>query len=188
MEIPQSPQIDQFVTVYLLHLDNPLIKSGNSHPQHYLGSTISLEGRLYHHRKGTGSKFLREANERNIQYSIAADWGARRQLEMCMKQTKNLRQFCPVCMGKAVRDPLTFPFKSILPANHPVRLINAPKSNISLVPYNHIDKGDNVLRIEKNESGAPYTEEWRRGQRRILVPTPIEGVKMDVTDLIGKLD
>lgn len=165
-------------TVYILHLDSKL----NGTAGHYIGWARELENRLYHHRKGSGARFTRAANIAGIQYSIAADWPGTRNLERAMKNAKNHKLFCPICMGEKAKNPLEVKWRTHTKRN------KAPESNISLVPYNHIDKGENVLRIEKSESGAPYTEEWRDGQRRILVPTPIEGVKMDVTDLIGKLD
>ncbi len=82
--------------VYLIHLDRPL--SGRA--QHYLGYSSNLEGRLFYHRTGRGSRFLAAANAQNISYQVVKVWEGGGYLEPMLKKRKNHKKYCPICNKK----------------------------------------------------------------------------------------
>jgi predicted GIY-YIG superfamily endonuclease len=79
-------------TVYLIHFDEPL-----HHARHYIGYACNVEGRLYYHRKGTGSKLLAACNRKGISYRIVREWRGDRTLERKLKNYKKAPQLCPIC-------------------------------------------------------------------------------------------
>lgn len=85
-------------TVYLIHLDRPFI-SGNSAPvKHYLGFALNTSTRLYHHKKGTGSKMLAAVNAAGIEYEIVREFKkVTRDFERNLHKQHNAARYCPVC-------------------------------------------------------------------------------------------
>lgn len=79
-------------TVYLIHLDSKL-----HHAQHYIGWAFNVEGRLYHHRKGTGARFLAAVNQAGISYEIVREWKGGKTLERQLKNRKKASALCPIC-------------------------------------------------------------------------------------------
>jgi predicted GIY-YIG superfamily endonuclease len=79
-------------TVYLIHLGTKF-----HHAQHYIGWASNVAGRLYHHRKGTGARFLAAVNQAGISYEIVREWPGDKQLERKLKNRKNASLLCPVC-------------------------------------------------------------------------------------------
>ena len=80
-------------TVYLVHCERPL-----AHAQHYLGYTANLPRRIEQHRKGTGAKLLRAFNRLGISWDVVRTWTGGPDLERKLKNQKNSRALCPVCM------------------------------------------------------------------------------------------
>jgi predicted GIY-YIG superfamily endonuclease len=78
--------------VYLICLNTPL---GNA--KHYIGWSKNPEGRLFYHRKGTGSKFLRACNKIGIEYDIVKIWAGDRSLERKFKNLRKSASLCPHC-------------------------------------------------------------------------------------------
>lgn len=88
------------MSVYLLHLDQPL-----AHARHYTGWSTHLEDRLEHHANGTGARFTQVLRERGITWQLARVWdGADRRFERRLKNTKNVRRYCPICEGEKRRE------------------------------------------------------------------------------------
>jgi predicted GIY-YIG superfamily endonuclease len=82
--------------IYLIHFDIKL-----HHTQHYLGWVENdLEKRFKLHCSGGGAKILRRCNEMGIGYKIVATFEGDRNLERKMKNTNNLKQYCPCCKNK----------------------------------------------------------------------------------------
>jgi len=127
-------------TVYILHLDSKL----NGHAQHYIGFTRQLENRLFHHRKGSGAKFTKAANEAGIQYSIAADWPGTRNLERAMKNNRNHKQFCHICMGEKAKNPLKVKWREHTKRNKAIQDVEEVQMS------NHTTAKENVAE-EKGE-------------------------------------
>ncbi|CCH57579.1 hypothetical protein BN8_p06766 (plasmid) [Fibrisoma limi BUZ 3] len=90
MNQPQAPR--ESGTVYLIHLHEKM-----HHSQHYIGFALNVEGRLYHHRRNRGSRFLAAANERGIGYDIVRQWPGDKHLERQLKNRKKARLLCPIC-------------------------------------------------------------------------------------------
>lgn len=84
--------------VYIIHLHTPL-----KHAQHYVGFSRRLSARLAHHKAGTGANFLRVCNELGIQYDVVVTMKGDRALERKLKNTKNVKVYCPICSGDKVR-------------------------------------------------------------------------------------
>lgn len=84
--------------VYLLHLSEPM-----SHAQHYIGYADDLDGRLFHHRNGTGARFTQVAIQRGIELENVRQWdGKDRNFERALKSKyKNARKLYPKCSPKA---------------------------------------------------------------------------------------
>lgn len=79
-------------TVYLIHFE-----SAFQHARHYIGFSTNLEGRLWHHRNGTGSRLLRFVNEADIKWYLVRTWEGDREFERYLKGRKKSPLFCPVC-------------------------------------------------------------------------------------------
>lgn len=95
------------MTVYLLHLSDPMPQGDDPRTgkpraaQHYIGFTTHLTKRLEHHRSGNGSKMLRAAGERGIEFEVAQVWkGADRNFERRLHNQKNSPRLCPICKQK----------------------------------------------------------------------------------------
>jgi predicted GIY-YIG superfamily endonuclease len=85
------------MTVYILHFSEPI--SGKA--GHYTGFADNVEARLRHHQNGTGARLTAVAVERGVQMTLARTFsGADRFFERKLKNTKNIRRYCPICMGK----------------------------------------------------------------------------------------
>lgn len=81
-------------TVYLIHLDEPM-----AHAQHYIGWSQWLRQRIEHHRKGTGANFLKHVVKAGINFKVVRKWkGKDRNFERQLKNQKNARRLCPVCL------------------------------------------------------------------------------------------
>lgn len=89
----QEPQPSKG-TVYLLHLDRNLSRSG-----HYIGfCTQSVEERLKEHGTPAGAKFTFAAAQRGIGFSVVRTWdNATRKIERSLKNRKDARSLCPHC-------------------------------------------------------------------------------------------
>ena len=98
------------MTVYLLHLESPMSqgpdpRTGHERAaQHYVGYADNLDGRLAHHRNGTGARMLQVAQERGITFKLARVWdGASRTFERKLKNTHKVKAYCPFCAGSRAR-------------------------------------------------------------------------------------
>ena len=81
-------------TCYLLHFDRPF-----GHAKHYLGWAKNLDGRLWHHRKGTGANLLKHVRAAGIDWSLARTWAGDRNLERKLKNRGGASRLCPVCLA-----------------------------------------------------------------------------------------
>lgn len=81
-------------TVYLIHFEEPY-----KHAQHYLGWASNLDGRLRHHRKGTGGNLMRIVTRAGIAWRVVRTWDGDRHLERRIKNIGGLARCCPVCGG-----------------------------------------------------------------------------------------
>lgn len=88
----KQPQTNVQGFVYILKLSEPL---GNRNHQaiFYVGFAINLEGRLWHHRNGTGAAFTRAAVERGITMDIIFSMPGTRADERRIKNRKSTRRF-----------------------------------------------------------------------------------------------
>lgn len=96
-------------TVYLVHLESPLLPSVN---RHYLGKTKNLVSRIAAHRSTNshdkGSVFLREANRRGIKWWVVrVEKDEEGTLERTWKRQKNLPRYCPQCHDLTTRVEIT---------------------------------------------------------------------------------
>jgi len=80
--------------VYIIHLARPLASSNS---RHYVGFSKQPDKRLFHHRKGTGSNFLREANQQGIAYCLVVLQTGTKHDERKLKNTHNSAKYCPCC-------------------------------------------------------------------------------------------
>lgn len=79
--------------VYILEFDQPLGSARHS-ARYYVGYTTNLEGRLWHHRRGTGAAITRAAAERGIGFNVVVFIpGAGRDEERRIKNLKNTPRF-----------------------------------------------------------------------------------------------
>lgn len=85
---------DNVGTVYLIHFDKPF-----RHARHYIGWASDLDGRLAHHRKGTGANLLKHVARAGIGWVLARTWEGDRTMERRLKNRKNAAQLCPICRG-----------------------------------------------------------------------------------------
>ncbi len=84
--------------VYLLHFACPLW-----HAQHYIGWTRYLSLRLEHHRRGTGARLMAAVANAGIDFEVVRTWPNQdRNFERALKNRKNARKLCPICMGEGV--------------------------------------------------------------------------------------
>jgi putative endonuclease len=93
----------QVGTIYLIHFDEPI---GNlSHPlsaaQHYLGWCSDLDKRLERHRSGQGSSLMRFVEQSGIPWRVVREWKGTRDDERKIKDQKNSKRYCPVCLGSS---------------------------------------------------------------------------------------
>lgn len=94
-------QVDQAPegTVYLLHLDRPLIIGGYAW-RHYIGwaSQGRLERRMRDHRlRASGVKFLRTASAMGCTWHLARVWPGDTKRERQIKIQGGASRFCPSC-------------------------------------------------------------------------------------------
>jgi predicted GIY-YIG superfamily endonuclease len=82
-------------TVYLIHFEYPFW-----HAQHYLGYTANLSRRVEQHRNGTGAKLLKAVTKRGISWDVVRTWPGGPALERALKNRKNSRELCPVCIQR----------------------------------------------------------------------------------------
>jgi predicted GIY-YIG superfamily endonuclease len=87
--------------VYLLHFSRPI--SDKHTAQHYAGWAYRLDSRVNQHLKGRGARLTQVARERGITFEIAAAWPGDRNFERKIKNSKNLRRYCPIC--RKAHDP-----------------------------------------------------------------------------------
>jgi predicted GIY-YIG superfamily endonuclease len=78
--------------VYLLHFDRPF-----KHARHYLGWATDLDGRLRHHKAGTGANLLKHVAAAGIGWTVARTWSADRDRERQIKRQGGLSRSCPMC-------------------------------------------------------------------------------------------
>lgn len=95
--------------VYIIHLARPL---SGSNSRHYVGFSKHVHKRLYHHRKGTGSNFLREANRQGIPYCLVSIQTGTKRDERRIKNTHNTAKYCPCCNPNR---PRVYKSKDLLP-------------------------------------------------------------------------
>lgn len=99
------------MTVYLLHLNQPLSRGTSSkgqvlEAQHYIGFTDDLAGRIKAHIEGRGARFVQVCLERGIDFELARVWGgalATRRFERRLKNYKKPKRFCPICSPGALK-------------------------------------------------------------------------------------
>lgn len=85
--------------VYLICLERPY-----KHARHYVGFAKQLERRLAHHAADTGARFLQVVRAAGIGWTLARVWeGKDRTFERKLKNTKSVRDYCPLCAGKRAR-------------------------------------------------------------------------------------
>ena len=88
--------------VYILHFDRPYWRTC----RHYVGYTkIGVEERVRIHRAGNGSRLVRYAINKGIDFTIAlveqySTIGEARKRELQLKRGRNLKRMCPICRGK----------------------------------------------------------------------------------------
>ncbi len=89
------------MTVYIIHFSRAI----SGRVKHYIGFANNLEGRLQHHRNGSGARLTQVAAERGIEMILARTFaGADRSFERRLKNTKNAARYCPLCSGKRARE------------------------------------------------------------------------------------
>jgi len=91
------------VTVYLIHLDQPLgdLANPRGQAQHYLGSTDDLPGRLAAHRRGCGAALMRAVGDAGISWRLARTWPGGLDLERQLKRRHRHADYCPICRSEA---------------------------------------------------------------------------------------
>jgi len=97
------------VTVYLLHLSQPLSRgvARNGTPLqagHYIGFTDDLVGRILDHAEGKGARFTQVCVERGISWSLARTWDGDRAVERRLKNNKHAPRMCPICNPEKALD------------------------------------------------------------------------------------
>lgn len=66
--------------------------------RHYLGFANNLEGRVWHHRNGTGATLTQHAVRAGCELIVARTWeNATRETERKLKRAKHHSRLCPVC-------------------------------------------------------------------------------------------
>lgn len=83
--------------VYIIHFDTPWHTSDGRILSHYVGFSTHVEKRLFHHRKGTGAHFLREAIARGITFRLVVRFSGTKRDERRLKNTGHIKNYCPCC-------------------------------------------------------------------------------------------
>ncbi len=83
--------------VYIIHFCTPWVTSDGRVLSHYVGFSKQLEKRLFHHRKGNGANFLREAIQRGISFRLVVRFAGAKQDERRLKETGHIKKYCPYC-------------------------------------------------------------------------------------------
>lgn len=104
--------------VYIIHLARPLAGSKN---RHYVGFSTQVEKRLWHHRNGTGSHFLREANRQGIAYTLCVIFTGTKKDERSLKNCKNTARYCPCCNPDR---PRKYTAKNVLPHERDYKFVD----------------------------------------------------------------
>ena len=85
--------------LYILHFDKPVMGKA----QHYVGyTTLGVEERIKVHRSGNGSKLVRYAIQKGIDFKVVftqcfpTRWEARA-AELKLKKERNLKAYCSIC-------------------------------------------------------------------------------------------
>jgi predicted GIY-YIG superfamily endonuclease len=89
--------------VYLSHFDEPYLGK-----QHYLGyakTPHTLTQRIWHHRHGSGARFMKAITEAGIEFSIVRTWKGTRMLERVLKERKEAPNLCPECSERRGHKP-----------------------------------------------------------------------------------
>jgi predicted GIY-YIG superfamily endonuclease len=93
----------QVGTIYLIHFDEPVgnLSHALSQASHYMGWTSDLDKRLDRHRLGQGSSLMRHVEQSGIRWSVVRTWQGTRDDERALKNQKNSKRYCPVCLGSS---------------------------------------------------------------------------------------
>ena len=89
--------------VYILHFDRPYWKTC----QHYIGYTKDLDSRIARHRAGNGSKLVKYAINRGINFRLVRveyfdTQGEARTRETRIKRNGGAGRICPLCRGDII--------------------------------------------------------------------------------------
>lgn len=86
--------------VYLIHFERPYVV-GRWSCQHYIGSTVVFDRRMYEHHNGNGAKLLALVNAAGITWEVVRTWDVPREgryaAERALKQQRNHKRLCPAC-------------------------------------------------------------------------------------------
>ena len=80
--------------VYIIHFSSYL-----SHARHYVGYADDIQARFQVHKSGQGAKILRACNQKGIDYKIVRVIMGDRKMERRIKNTHNVKRYCPICAG-----------------------------------------------------------------------------------------
>lgn len=84
------------MAVYLLHFSEKYRHAG-----HYIGFANDVEGRINHHRNGTGARLTQVVTDFGIQLQVARIWqDGDRAFERKLKNCKHAARYCPICNPK----------------------------------------------------------------------------------------
>lgn len=89
--------------VYLLHFDTPY-----QHTRHYCGWGKNVVMRVESQLKGkrTAAHFVKVVHKAGIKIRLAHIWhGKDRKFERKLKDTHNLKRFCPICKCVVTVEP-----------------------------------------------------------------------------------
>lgn len=90
------------IGVYILHLETPL-----HHSRHYVGMSLKdVEARAALHQQGRAkAKFTRAVHANGIEMILARVFeGADGNFERKLKDTKNVKFYCPICAPGLCRE------------------------------------------------------------------------------------
>ena len=88
--------IDEPGTVYLIHFERRYRHAG-----HYIGWARDLNGRLWHHRHGTGARLMQVLKEAGIGWEVVRTWEDEpRSFERKLKNRHDAPRLCPICRAK----------------------------------------------------------------------------------------
>ena len=88
---------DTLGEVYIIHFCKPWVTSDGRVLRHYVGFSKKLEKRLWHHRRGSGADFLREAIRRGIEFRLVVRFSGTKRDERRLKETGHIKNYCPCC-------------------------------------------------------------------------------------------